>query len=480
MKIVHLIAGAGPMYCGSCMHGNTLATALRKAGADVILAPVYTPLRTDEENVSIDRLAMGGINVYLDESLPLWRWMPAPIRWLLDRPALVSWAARRRTSTRPEQLGRLTVAMLRGEDGPLKNDIRQLIDWLHAEIRPDLVHLSNVMLAGVARPLRQRLNVPVLASLSGEDSFLEKLPNPHYAEARAELRARAFDLDGFVAMCGYYADFMADYLAVPREKFDVIRPGLNLEGHAKRGEGLGTGDWGLVTKEEGLGTGDWGLGREQGLGARDSGPGTQSPQPLAPSPQPLSVRPKTIGFLSRICADKGLHLLIDALHALSETGNAPPHRLRVAGYVDPPDRAYLAQIRKQVRDWGMADRFEYVGELDRAGKLAFLQSLDVLCLSSVIRESKGLSVLEAWASGVPVVLPDHGAFSEMVADTGGGLLYDPQRPGALAEALGCMLRDEAFAAQCGRRAQRAVHERYTSQRESREMLAVYERLCRKP
>ena len=77
MKIVHLIAGAGPMYCGSCMHGNTLAAGLRKAGADVLLAPVYTPLRTDEENVSIDRLAMGGINVYLDESLPLWRWMPA-------------------------------------------------------------------------------------------------------------------------------------------------------------------------------------------------------------------------------------------------------------------------------------------------------------------------------------------------------------------------------------------------------------------
>ena len=87
MKIVHLIAGAGPMYCGSCMHGNTLAAALRKAGADVILAPVYTPLRTDEENVSIDRLAMGGINVYLDESLPLWRWMPA-LRAATARPAV--------------------------------------------------------------------------------------------------------------------------------------------------------------------------------------------------------------------------------------------------------------------------------------------------------------------------------------------------------------------------------------------------------
>ena len=94
----------------------------------------------------------------------------------------------------------------------------------------------------------------------------------------------------------------------------------------------------------------------------------------------------------------------------------------------------------------------------------------------MIRESKGLPVLEAWASGVPAVLPDHGAFSEMVADTGGGLLYDPGRPAALAEALSRMLRDDAFAAECGRRGRLAVHERYTSQRESGEMLALYERL----
>ena len=66
--------------------------------------------------------------------------------------------------------------MFRGEDGPLKNEVEQLIDWLQAEVRPDIVHLSNVMLAGLARPLRERLGVPVIATLSGEDSFLEKLP----------------------------------------------------------------------------------------------------------------------------------------------------------------------------------------------------------------------------------------------------------------------------------------------------------------
>lgn len=444
MKIVHLIAGAGPMYCGSCMHGNTLAAALRTAGADIVLAPVYTPLRTDEENISIDRLAMGGINVYLDESVPFWRGMPRLLRRLLDLPSLVSWVARRGSSTRPEQLGRLAVAMIRGVDGPLKNDIQQLIDWLQADVRPDIVHLSNVMLAGLARPLRQRLGVPVVATLSGEDSFLEKLPAAYYAQARAELRARAADLTGLVAMCGYYADFMAEYLAVPRARFDVIRPGLNLEGYA------GTSEKRAQRRRD-----------RAAPGAKENGP------------------PKIIGFFSRICADKGLHLLVAALHAMSEAGGLPPLRLRVAGYLDRPDRAYLDEVRKQVAAWGMADRFEYVGELDRSSKIAFLESLDVLCLSSMIRESKGLPVLEAWASGVPAVLPDHGAFTEMVADTGGGLLYDPRRPEALSEALGRMLNDDALAAECGRRAHQVVHESYTSQRESREMLALYERLCGK-
>ena len=436
------------------MHGNTLAAALRKAGADVILAPVYTPLRTDEENVSIDRLAMGGINVYLDESLPLWRWMPSLVRRQLDRPSLVSWAARLGSSTRPQQLGRLTMAMLRGEDGPLKSEVQQLIDWLQAEVQPDIVHLSNVMLAGLVRQIRQRLGVPVIATLSGEDSFLEKLPSSYYFQARAELRMRAADLSGLVAMSEYYADFMAEYLAVPREKIDVIRPGLNLDGYG--GE---SGRWAV------------GGGQKEGnsldfLGRAESG--RVSP----------NKRPKTIGFLSRVCADKGLHLLIESLHAMRETGSLPPYRLRVAGYLDRSDRAYLDEIQKRLATWGMTDCYEYFGELDRSGKIAFLQSLDVLCLPSLIRESKGLPVLEAWACGVPAVLPDRGAFTEMIADTGGGLLYDPQHPEALSVALGRMLRDDSLAAKCGKLAQHAVHSRYTSLRESYEMLALYERLSK--
>ena len=71
MRIAYITAGAAGMYCGSCLHDNTLAAALLELGEDVVLVPTYTPLRTDEPDVSIDRVFFGGINVYLQEKVPL-------------------------------------------------------------------------------------------------------------------------------------------------------------------------------------------------------------------------------------------------------------------------------------------------------------------------------------------------------------------------------------------------------------------------
>ena len=436
MKIVHLTAGAGPMYCGSCMHGNTLATALRAVGEDVVLVPVYTPLRTDEDNVSVDRLVMGGINVYLQEHSAVFRRTPWLFDRLLDWPGLVHWAARRGTRTRPESLGSLTLSVLRGEEGRLRKEVEKLVSWLQDELRPDVVHLSNVMLAGLAGPLRSRLRVPVVSTLSGEDSFLERLPAPYYSQARDALRQRANELDALVSMNDYYADFMAEYLAVPRERIRVIRPGLNLDGHRKP--------------------------QKEDTTSRSRSPATA---------------PRTIGYLGRICQEKGLHLLVEALRLLAEEHDLPPLRVRAAGYLDESDRPYLAEIQRRINELQLADRFEYVGELDREAKIAFIQSLDIMSLPSMYRESKGLPVLESWASGVPVVLPAHGAFPEMVEDTGGGLLHEPCNPQALAAALAKMLREPDFAAACGRQAHRAVHERYHAERMARQTLDLYRSLC---
>ncbi len=431
MRVVHLVAGAGGMYCGSCLHGNTLVSALREAGEDVLLVPMYTPLRTDEEDQSSDRVAFGGINTYLQERSALFRYSPRFLDRLLDHPRLLRWLSGRASTTRPESLGPLTVSMLRGEEGRQRKELHKLVDLLEEEIQPDLIHLSNVMLAGTARQLAARMDVPVVCTLSGEDVFLEEIPEPHYSEARSVLRERAGDLAALVAMNHYYAGFMAGYLAVPGERIHVIPPGLNLRGHGER---------------------------------RKDARSDSEESPVA------------IGYLSRIAPEKGLHQLIEAVKLLVEDEDLPPLRLVAAGHLGGADGPYLDGIFSRVDDLGLGDRFEYVGELDREGKIAFLQSLDVMSVPTVCRESKGIAVLEALANGVPVVLPEHGAFGELVEDTGGGLLYEPGSAAGLAAGLKRMVLDSEFAARCGRRAREAVCERYNAPLMAERMIELYRRL----
>ncbi|MFC1597597.1 glycosyltransferase family 4 protein [Planctomycetota bacterium] len=434
MKIVHLLAGAGGMYCGSCLHGNTLARALREAGEDVLLVPVYTPPRTDEPSESIDRVMFGGINVYLEQHSALFRHTPRFFDRLLDNPSLLRWVTKHGRGVHPERLGALAVSMLRGEEGRQRKELDKLIDWLATEVQPDVVHLSNVMLVGMARRLTDALGVPVVCSLAGEDGFLERLPEPHYSQARAVLSERSADLAALVAMNHYYADFMAQYLPTPRERIRVIPPGLNLSGHGTRqraGQAAGS-----------------------------------------------EARPVTIGYLSRICPEKGLHQIAEAFHLLAAREDLPPMRLAAAGYLHAADRPYLDRIRSQLAQRGLADRFDYVGELNRAEKIDFLQSLTVMSVPTACPEAKGLSVLEGWANGVPAVLPDHGTFPELVEQTGGGLLCEPDDPPALAAALAKMVGDPAFAIECGRRAQAAIRERYHAPLMAQRTIDLYRELLR--
>ena len=108
-----------------------------------------------------------------------------------------------------------------------------------------------------------------------------------------------------------------------------------------------------------------------------------------------------------------------------------------------------------------------------AEKIAFLQSLDLISTPSVLPESKGLAVLEAWACGTAAVLPAHGAFPELVEDTGGGLLCQPNDVPALAEAIKRLILDPAAAAEHGRRAQQAVHHRHRSDMTARQTIQWY-------
>ncbi|MBX3424538.1 MAG: glycosyltransferase family 4 protein [Pirellulales bacterium] len=429
MRIAYLAAGAAGMYCGSCLHDNALAAALMARGEDVVLAPIYTPIRTDERDVSERRVFFGGINAFLQQKFPLFRRTP---RWLdgwLDHPAVLRLVASRGSSVDPAKLGDMTVSMLRGEEGNQTKELAKLVDWLLTEVRPDVVHLSNSMMLGLARMISRRCGPPVICALSGEDIFLEKLVPPHYESARELLRERAADVDAFTALNGYFADYMADYLAVPRDRIHVIPHGLNLA------EADGT------------------------------------------APPPTDGPPR-IGYLARICADKGLHVLVEACELLADRRPSRAFELHVAGYLGAGDRKYFAELKRRITAGPLRTRFRYHGEVSRAEKLAFLRSLRVMSTPTVYRESKGLPVLEAWACARPTVLPAHGAFPEMCAATEGGVMHEPHDAKDLADKLLVFLDDPVRAAEMGKRARQAMENSYNDWQMADRTLALYKTLVR--
>jgi len=104
--------------------------------------------------------------------------------------------------------------------------------------------------------------------------------------------------------------------------------------------------------------------------------------------------------------------------------------------------------------------FKYWGEVDRAQKLDFLRKICVLSVPTTYREPKGLFVLEALATGVPVVQPAHGAFPELLAATGGGVLVPPLDAPALADALHALLLDHDRRRTLGEQGREAVRQSY--------------------
>jgi glycosyltransferase involved in cell wall biosynthesis len=410
MRIAYISAGAGGMFCGSCLHDNTLAAALVTLGHDALLIPTYTPLRTDEPDVSERSVFLGGINAYLQQKLSLFRHTPRFFDWFLDARPLLRWVARFAVRTQAQELADLAISVLKGEHGFQRKEIARLVDWLADELKPDVVLFSNVLLSGIVHPLRARLKVPVIATLQGDDVFLEALPEPSRRAALELIAAHCREIDGFIATSRFYADFMSGYLHVPRERIDVVYPGLNLKGHGQ-------------------------------------------PRPARPGER------YTIGYFARICPEKGLHNLVEAFCQFRHGEGAPNAKLRVSGWLGENNRAYFEEQKARLSHAGLLGDFAHVESPDLASKLAFMQSIDVLSVPTTYHEPKGLYVLEALANSVPVVQPRHGSFPELIDATGGGLLVEPDDSADLARGLR-ELMDPALRETLGQRGKQAVFERF--------------------
>jgi glycosyltransferase involved in cell wall biosynthesis len=424
MKIIQITPGAGGnFYCENCLRDNALVLELRRLGHETLMVPLYLPLATDGPDATGGApLFFGGIGVYLAERSVLFRKAPRWFQRLLDSPRLLKWAAKRVEMTKARDLGEPTLSMLRGEDGQQVGELERLIAWLSEAGRPDVLCLSNALLAGMARRMKQELGVPILCALQDEDMFVDALPEPYASRAWDLLRDRAADIDAFLPVSHYYGDVMQKRLGLGPERVHVVPIGIDLQGYA---------------------------------------PADTEPE-----------RP-TIGYLAQLRHANGLDLLVEAFLAIHAGGRVPGVRLRISGANTPGNQPYVDAIADRLAEAGTADDVEFLPMLDRTDKQAFLRSLSVLSVPAREGVAFGTFIIEAAASGVPVVEPRLGAFAELVEATGSGVLVEPEDTEALAVAIEGLLRGPDEARTLGRRGRQAAIEYFSIERMARDVAEVF-------
>jgi len=370
----------------------------------------------------------GGISIYLQQHLAFFRKTPRFLDRLWDSPAVIRSLAARSIKTDPKLLGDMTVSMLEGEHGVLRKEFDKLRDWLADEPVPDVVNLPNSLLISLARPLKDALRRPVCCTLQGEDLFIDALVEPYRAKAIELIRGQVADVDRFIAVSEYYVAPMARLLGVSTDRIDVVPLGINLNGYQPRAEGDDV---------------------------------------------------FRVGYFARIAPEKGLHVLAEAYPIFRKRTGSAPVRFEAAGYMSREHERYLDEVKRGLAQAGVGGDFTYHGAVDRAGKVAFLRTLDVLSVPTPYDEPKGVFLLEALACGVPIVQPRRGAFPEIVEKTGGGLLVPPDDPTALADALHKLWSDRALARSLGERGAVGVRLHYSIQRSTDRLLEVYTSMTRR-
>jgi glycosyltransferase involved in cell wall biosynthesis len=427
MRILALTAGAARMYCGSCLRDNALAAELKRQGHHIILLPLYTPTRTDEPNVSEPKVFLNGISVCLCQEAAFFRRPHPLLDRLWDAPWMLKLASQTSIRVNPHSLGAMTVSMLRGESGYQLKDIRKLTTFLRTEEPPDIVTLPNSLLIGLARPIREALHRPVACTLQGEELFLNQLSEPYRSQALELIRAKVEDVDGFVAVSEFCADYWQGKLGIPDRKLHVVPLGIDAEGYG--------------------------------------------------TPARLPGALFKVGFFARVAPEKGLELLAESYVRLRRESDLSGSALEAAGYLAPEHRGYLHGVERLIKNAGLAHEFHYRGELDRAGKIEFLRSLNILSVPSTYDEPKGIFLLEAMASGVPVVQPRRGAFREILERTGGGVMVEPGDVVSLADGIYGLWKNPELAAELGRRGAEGVRRDFSASQMAARALEAYQAIA---
>ena len=304
MNIVQIIPGSGgSFYCGNCLRDSKLVDSLKKQGHSVVKVPMYLPLFSDEHDISDIPVFYGAISIYLKQLYPVFRKAPEWFDNLLNSKPLMKMAAGMAGSTNAKGLEEMTVSMLLGEQGKQSAELDKMVDWIAEHCKPDVIHLSNALLLGLARRLKQKLNIPVVCSLQDEVVWVDVMKPSFRAKVWGLMSERAADVDAFISVSEYYAEVAKKWMNLPTEKMHTVHLGVDPDEYSFINS---------VQKKE-----------------------------------------RTIGFISRMNSENGLDILVDAFIILKRDKKFDDVHLHVTGGSTGEDTVFVKEQKKKLEELGL-------------------------------------------------------------------------------------------------------------------------------
>jgi len=425
MKILHIVPGfGGSFYCGNCLRDSVFTRTLREMGHDAVVLPVYLPLTKESLHQKSEvPVFYGAVSIYIKQKLPFLRNMPDWLEKWFNAPRLLSFAASKSGSTRAAGLESMTASMLRGEDGYQKKELEQLCYYIKEIQKPDVVHLSNALLLGMAGKIKNELNIPVVCSLQDEDVWVDAM-RPEWQEIIWGLMAEnAKDVSVFIAVSQYFANVMQPKLKLDKSKLHIVPIGVNPDQYS-----------------------------------------FHEPQ----------MENKGIGYLSRICEENGFGVLIDAFILLQQKDNMHQITLHVTGGKTDDDDKFIQEQMKKLRKHALEDRIFFYDEFSSKNLSSFFSRISLLSVPVLRGEAFGLYLLESLASGIPIVQPSLGAFPELIEGTGGGMVYGSNQAENLSAAWFQLFSNPDALIEMGIKGHTALQKKYNIKNISESMLQIYQ------
>lgn len=430
MKIINIVPGfGGTFYCGNCLRDREFTYALKDSGHDAVSLPIYLPLTIENGVIKSDKpIFFSAVTIYMKQKFPFMRHMPKWLERFFNSQMVMKYAAKKSGSTRATGLEEMTISMLNGNEGYQKDELRQLIDFLRDYEKPDVVHLSNALLMGVAKQIKKELNIPVVCSLQDEDVWVDAMAPSYQQKMWDLLSEKGKDIDAFIAVSNFFADFMKKHMRIPEEKMNVVHIGVD---HSKYNYH---------------------------------------------QPQTENL---TIGYLSRIYKENGFGLLIDAFINLKSNPKYANAKLKVTGGMTGDDKRYVnKQIRKLKRN-KIADDIEFIEDFKVDALNEFFKDLSMLSVPVLKGEAFGPYQLESLACGIPLVQPALGAFPEIAETTKGGFTFEPNTPEALSQKWQEVFENKEALIQASENGRNSVLTDFGTVSLTKKMIAVYEKVTSK-